>query len=171
MKKGKGLVLLFLLCAIGAGLVIWYSMDNKAVAVKTDRRVVFLPGVSGEIEEAEEPAIGARSTAFEGMRIGPVDISGMTPEAAEEAVNSYLESLYDNELTLVAASGNEVKVKVRELGPYWANSDVLEGMSALGEGGDVVERYKLSRDIASAGLEYPLELSCDKEKVMKLLTD
>ena len=67
-----------------------------------------------------------------------IDLSGMTAEAAAEAVEAYVEELKTTEITLVAAAGTEVAVTAEELwsgktenSVWWEDRSVMRWMWRL----------------------------------------
>lgn len=106
----------------------------------------------------------------DGIYIGNVNVSGMTREEAEETVANYVEALGKLELTLMAAQNKEVVVKVEELGIFWENSEVIQEALEMGSTGNVIERYKIIKDLEHDNLEYPLELGFDAQAISDVLT-
>ncbi len=51
----------------------------------------------------------------EGVFAGQLDLSGMTETEAEEALNSYVETLENANLELRCVSGNSVNISAKEL--------------------------------------------------------
>ncbi len=102
---------------------------------------------------------------YSGVRIGDIDVSGMTAAEAQDAVNNYLSTLYSTQVTLVCAQDERVNATFGELGPVWGNPDVVDEALSLAATGNVIERYKLEKDIAHNGMEFPLEVSFDEETI------
>ncbi|MBR1470860.1 MAG: VanW family protein [Lachnospiraceae bacterium] len=161
-------VVLLLIGCVAA--VVWYSSASKAVAVQTDHKAIYLPGVSTE-EDAEPESVERESVVFQGVHLGAVDISGMTIEQVAAAVENYYRQVCESEVTLIAAQNTPVKVRLNDLQPYWENQEVLEEVLSLTDGSDVISRYMLKKDIAQNGMELPLQISFDNEKVTELLTE
>lgn len=106
-----------------------------------------------------------------GVYAGEIDLSGMTRKEACAAVEAFV-SGYDNvEITLQAAEGNEVTVTAGELGLSWANPELVEDALALGARGNVIERYKVLKDLERENKVYPIELSFDLQAINDILAE
>ena len=112
-----------------------------------------------------------RGTIFNGVTIDGIDLSGMTVEEAEAAVEAYLDEMFATEISLIAAQGNAVHVRIEEFSPEWTNRAVIDDIIGLAAGGNVVQRYKISRDIEYNGTSYSIELSYDDAKIRTILTE
>ena len=106
-----------------------------------------------------------------GIYVGEVNLSGMTAEEAVEAVNAYVETLREVQITLLAAEDREVPVTAGELGISWANQDVITEALEVGIHGNVIERYKMLKDLERENLVYPLELSFDFQGLTDILME
>ena len=82
-----------------------------------------------------------------GVYAGEVNLSGMTKAEAEAAVEEYVQGLEAVEITLVAAAQHQVTVTAGELGITWANPELTEEAVTLGIHGNVVQRYKVLKDL------------------------
>lgn len=104
-----------------------------------------------------------------GIFVGDVDLSGLNAQEAEQAVDAYVEAMQDVEITLVAAQGMKVPVSARELGILWANREVITEALEVGTHGNVIERYKILKDLERENLIYPLEFSFDMQGLTDIL--
>lgn len=100
-----------------------------------------------------------------------IDLSGMTAEAAAEAVEAYVEELKTTEITLVVAAGTEVAVTAEELGIFWANPELVDEALEVGTHGNVIERYKLLKDLEKENLILPVELTFDLQAISDILLE
>ena len=100
-------------------------------------------------------------TIKEGVYAGEISLAGMTGEEAQTAINEYVNSLSEVEITLIAADDNEVVVTAGELGISWANGEIIEEAITLGTQGNIVERYKALKDLVHENKVYPIELEFD----------
>ena len=106
-----------------------------------------------------------------GVFAGELDLSGKTKEEASSAIAHYVSGLEDMELTLVAGGGNTVKVTAGELGVTWANTDLPEQAYAVGRTGNVIERYKLIKDLQKESMSLPIKLDFDVEAINTVLVE
>jgi len=107
----------------------------------------------------------------DGIYVGDVNISGMTASEAKAAVQSYVDSIGQVELTLIAAKDNEVVVKVSDFGIAWGNPQVVDEAVAIGTTGNVIERYKIKKDLEYNNKIYDLELVYDMQAISDTLTN
>lgn len=113
----------------------------------------------------------AGNTIAAGVFIGGIDVSGMTPEEANQAVEAYVEEGKTVSITLNAVEGNQVTVTAGDMGLAWSNPEVIEEAAALGKKGNVVQRYKTLQDLQHENKVFDLTLSPDKELIRKVVTE
>jgi len=110
-------------------------------------------------------------TIKNGIFAGDIDLSGMSAQQAREAVEAYVEELRDVEITLLAAEGAQVPVTAGELGIAWANPELVAEALDVGVRGNVIERYKILKDLEKENLIYPIEISFDLQAISNTLTE
>lgn len=108
-------------------------------------------------------------TVKNGVYAGDIALVGMTKAQASAAVEDFVSSLEDVEITLLAAGGNQVKVTAGELGIYWGNPELVEDAIQLGTQGNVIERYKALKDLEYENKIYPIELAFDLQTINDIL--
>lgn len=113
----------------------------------------------------------AAETIKNGIFAGDIDLSGMSTEEATQAVEAYVEGLEDTEITLLAAADTEVVVTAGELGVFWANPELVTEAAEVGSKGNVIERYKLLKDLEKENLVLPVEISFDLQTISDLLLE
>ena len=105
-----------------------------------------------------------------GIYAGNIELSGMSEEQARAAVEEYIEGLGETEITLLAAAGNEVVVTAGELGISWANPQLVDEAAEIGTHGNVIERYKVLKDLQHENKVYPILLRFDLQAINDVLT-
>ncbi len=113
----------------------------------------------------------SEETIKTGVHAGEIDLSGKTVDEAESAIAYYVEGLNDVELTFQAADGNEVKVTAGELGVSWANTDLADEAFAVGRTGNIIERYKLLKDLEQESISLPIKLDFSIENINAVLSE
>lgn len=121
----------------------------------------LLPGMVTEAADTR--------TIANGVYIGTVDVSGMTVSEAGAAVEQRVEELRNRELTLAAATDQSLTVTGSELGIAWANKNVVNEAYELGHQGNIVQRYKVLKDLQNSNKVFDLKLSYDNEALTALL--
>ena len=109
-------------------------------------------------------------TLKKGVYAGTISLEGMTVDEAADAINTYVDSLSDAQITLTAAEGNQVTVTAKDLGISWKNKEILEEAKDLGRNGNVVVRYKALKDLEHENVVYPIELDFDIAAINDILT-
>lgn len=109
------------------------------------------------------------NTIKKGVYAGQIDLAGMTESQATSAVEDFISGLKDIEITLQAAAGNQVTVTVEDFGITWANPTLVSEAAQLGTQGNVIERYKVMKDLEHENKVYPILLSFDLQAINDFL--
>ena len=141
--------------------------------MKKFKRAGFFPALlfccfllfGGSVSAKEEERIKT------GVYAGEVNLSGMTKAEAEAAVEEYVQGLEAVEITLVAAAQHQVTVTAGELGITWSNPELTEEAVTLGTHGNVVQRYKVLKDLEHENKVFPIEVSFDLQAINDVLTN
>lgn len=134
-------------------------------AVKWILLTAILISLTGIIYNCIKIDVKADNTIWPGISIGGINISGMTVDEANAAVNSYIAGISGENVTFVVADGNKVTTTYGDLGIYWANSDIISNSFADALKGNVIERYKAKKDIEISGLSLELDVAFDNSMV------
>lgn len=109
-------------------------------------------------------AMAAEDTILKGVKIGGVDVSGMTRSEAIKALESYEAQL--GEKTLKLGIGDEtVEASLSGFGICFTNEEVVDEALGIGRTGNVVKRYKDQKDLQHSGKEFALSWSADRARV------
>lgn len=106
-----------------------------------------------------------------GVYIEDVDVSGMTAEEANAAIEAYVEEVKTMPVILRAAQGNEVEVTAADFGMEWVNTDIVEDALSIGTKGNPIARYKEVKDLENNGMTYRLEFSFDDALVTQVIQE
>ena len=106
-----------------------------------------------------------------GVYAGEINLSGMTQDQASAAVEAFVDDLKEVEIGLVAAGGNQVTVTAGELGVAWSNPELVTEAAELGTRGNVIERYKMLKDLEYENKVFPIELSFDLQAINNILAE
>lgn len=118
------------------------------------------------VEAGEE-----NNTILGGIYIGETDISGMTAQEAQSAVNGYVDALKNKNVTFGVAGDCYVAVTAGDLGLKWENTGVVKEAAMLGKKGNFIRRYMAIQDLKKGKKVYELELSLDKAAVRAVLEE
>ncbi|MCM1063181.1 MAG: VanW family protein [Eubacterium sp.] len=106
-----------------------------------------------------------------GIFAGDIELSGMSVEQAEAVLNTYIEELRTTEITLLAGGDHPVVVTAGVLGLEWANPELVTEAVEVGTHGNVIERYKILKDLEHENLVYPIDLEFDLQAINDVLTN
>lgn len=106
-----------------------------------------------------------------GIYISGIDVGGMTAEEAEAAIEAYVESLRDTEITLIAGDGSEVSVTAGDMGLTWENPEVVQEAVGMAQEGNVIVRYKAMKDLQHDNVHLELVFDIDEDLVQEILTE
>lgn len=107
-------------------------------------------------------------TIQKGIMIGGIDVSGMTPEAAREAVEAKAETVKSDIITVQIGS-NQTNVSAGDLGIEWANTDVIDDAAKLGTKGNLIQRYKDQKDLENESYNFELEFHADAAAIQSFI--
>lgn len=111
-------------------------------------------------------------TILQGVRIGNVDVSGMTKKEAVKAVEAEVEKYKAEKFTFQLETGDDVATTLEELGLEAKNiKSAVETAERYGKTGDSVSAYKIVRKAEKRKLNHqiPLELQVSEKKVKTVL--
>ena len=106
-----------------------------------------------------------------GIFAGDIELSGMSAEQAEAALNAYIDGLRETEITLLAGGNHPVVVTADDLGMKWGNPELVGEAMEVGTHGNVIERYKILMDLEHENLIYPIKLDFDFQMINDILTN
>ena len=149
--------------------------ESSSVTEQTDRTKDSSESVSADASDGigcsvpDKSAGKSGGTINEGVFAGSVDLSGLSETEAMTAVNNYVTSLGDAQITLNCVSGNQVTVPVSSFGLHWENTGIITDALSLGQTGNVIKRFKELSDLKRTSKIYPVELSVDEKKVKSVI--
>lgn len=104
----------------------------------------------------------------EGIKVGEIDIGGMTAEEAARAVESYT-SGKAGQVIEVDVNGKTVATTVGEVGYSFSTGDFLDQAMAVGRDGGMVSNYKAIKEAAQGKISYPIETQLDEKALKKFV--
>jgi vancomycin resistance protein YoaR len=116
-------------------------------------------------------AQSVNSKIEQGIYIGNVDVSGLTEEEAVQKVQEYISEIGQKEITLNAMNDNSYTVSADEIGLTWTNADVVTEAVKVGKSGNIVQRYKVLKDLEHENMVLPLTFAVDRQSVISIIQD
>lgn len=108
-------------------------------------------------------------TIADGVKIGSVDVSGMTGSDAKNAVTEYINSLKAAKFTLTGAEDKTVEATAEDMGVTADVDSAVEKAQAVGKSGSLIRRYKETQDLKKSDVVIDMKLQVDKQKTANLL--
>ncbi|MGI5999717.1 MAG: VanW family protein [Candidatus Merdisoma sp.] len=99
-----------------------------------------------------------------GVYIDGIDVSGMTVAEAQTAIESYVQEMGTEPLTLNIGD-NQLQTTLGDLGLSCTNLEVIEEAAQLGKTGNIIQRYKDRKDLEHENKNYQLEWTLDSALV------
>lgn len=124
---------------------------------------LLLPGAAAAAKDSD--------TIKTGIYADAINLSGMNREEAAQAIQSYVEELRGMELVLLAAADTEVNVTAGEFGIEWANPELVAEALEVGTRGNVIERYKILKDLQNDNMVYPVKFAFDAQAIGNILRE
>ena len=112
-----------------------------------------------------------KNTISAGIYLNDISLEGKTIEEAEGMVNEYVEELLQKNITLKMTGDHEVTITPGDIGLYWSNPEILEEAASIGKKGNIVERYKIKKDLQFENRRLTLQFNVDRELVKHVLSD
>lgn len=111
------------------------------------------------------------NTILAGVYADDISLEGMTAEEAKDFFDQKVAEWSARQITLVAVDGNEVQITPADVGFRWNNPEIMEEAASIGQKGNIVQRYKVSKDLQHEKRILPMEFSCDEELLRLVLSD
>ncbi len=110
-------------------------------------------------------------TIKDGVYAESIDLGGLTESQANEKIEQYVDSMKDASITLNCAGGNSVTVSAGDLGIHWNNSEIVSEAVNLGQGGNLIRRFKDLIDLKNENKVYDIEIAADELKLESVLSE
>lgn len=120
-------------------------------------------GITVQAKEAD--------TIKTGVFADKIDLSGKNQVEAKAAIDVYIDELKNAQITLLAGDNHQVTVTAADLGITWANEELVTEALELGTHGNVIERYKMLKDLEYESYVFPIELEFDVQAISDILTE
>ena len=113
---------------------------------------------------ARPVASASDTTIANGVFVEGVDLSGMTPDQAREALKAKADSLASTPVNLTFGD-NLITSSLADFGYTCTNLDIVDSLVPIGKSGNIVERYKEQKDLENNTAQYSLDFTVDYSKV------
>ena len=135
-------------------------MKKKLLAaVIATLAVAVIPVFSASADPAD-----AGDRIAKNIYIGGVDVGGMTEGEAVSAVSNYVDELGEKTIHMTFAD-NEVTAKISDFDLEWNNKNAVGEVVNIGKTGNIIERYKIMKDLEHENVHVNLETSIDESLI------
>ncbi|MDO5425605.1 MAG: VanW family protein [Eubacteriales bacterium] len=114
-------------------------------------------------------AASETDTIKQGVFIGDVDVSGMTAEEAKAAVNQKIKDSQGEGFT-VKVGDHELTATAEDFGLQWKNTEVVEEALELGKAGNIIKRYKETKDLENQTRTFDITYEPDEAAVEEFVS-
>lgn len=108
-------------------------------------------------------------TILDGIFIDEINVSGMTAAQAKETIEFLVEERLETPITLNCVNDNEVVITPSQLGMTWTNPEIVQEAVNVGRVGNVIERYKIKKDLERENYVLKSTYSIDKTLIDELI--
>ena len=130
---------------------------------KTTSKFIFAAAVLMSMTFMSTSAFAAEKRIPDGITVGDIEAGGMTEQELMAKANEYVQTFTGQNITL-DVDGNQVGTTAGDLGYYWKNTDIVSKASSYCQEGNVICRYKESKDIShNGGVKYDFEMDVNDE--------
>lgn len=119
--------------------------------------------------QAGKPVASASDTTIaNGVYVEGVDLSGMTPEQAKDALKAKADSMAATAVNL-RLGDRVITTSLADLGYSCTNLDIVDSLVPIGKSGNIVQRYKEQKDLENQTVEYALDFTVDYARVKEFV--
>ena len=104
----------------------------------------------------------SKETIAKGVYIGSVDVGGMTKQEAHDAVDAYVDRLMQTNFSLMGPIGY-MNITAEEMGITTDVDTVVEEANTIAKYGDLISRFKETKDLEKENKVVNLPLTLDKQ--------
>lgn len=127
--------------------------------------LMTIPGIADAVNKQKKT-----DTAVAGVYIEDIDIKGMSSKEIKKAVKKYVKNITDSKITL-SVDDNTAEVTIGELGYYWSNTEIADEAIEFANSGDVIKRYKESKDIENNNIVFDVEFAVNSKKMKETINE
>jgi len=111
------------------------------------------------------------ATINNGIFIDGKDVSGLNSSQATDMIENEIDTAAQATIELVSPTGYSVSVHPSDLDMTWSNRDIVKYAVNYGDKGNIVQRYKIKKDLEYGKLYLNTEIDYNRDKIIKLIND
>ncbi len=120
---------------------------------------------------AQNAYAGEEAKIPEGVEVEGLDLSNMSSEEAKAALTGYVEDVKSKTLHLSAGDDTVIDIPFSQFGVDIAEPSVIDALSKIGSGGNILKRYKELTDVKNDHAVYKVVFSFDKDALTGILNE
>ncbi|MFV0466757.1 MAG: VanW family protein [Lachnospiraceae bacterium] len=142
---------------------------KKVAIVLSSFLILLVTGVFGSWMISAQASETKSETVPETVYIEDINVSGMTQDEVEQAVDDYMQSIANIQFTL-KTDQYSMEVTAEDLGVTLANPEIIDEALNLGKTGNIIERYMAKKDLSNEPKVFELDFTADENKISTLLS-
>ena len=111
------------------------------------------------------------ATINNGIFIDGKDVSGLNSSQATDMIQNEIDTAAQATIELVSPTGYSVSLHPSDLDMTWSNRDIVKYAVNYGDKGNIVQRYKIKKDLEYGKLYLNTEIDYNRDKIIKLIND
>ncbi len=115
-------------------------------------------------------SLAEESRIPEGVVVEGIDLSNMTSAEAVSALNTYVDQVKSKTLHLTAGE-DVMDIPFSEIGVDIADASVIDSLSKIGTGGNVLKRYKELSDVKNGNATYKISFTFNQDALRSILNE
>ncbi len=131
---------------------------------------VAVIGVAGVVTVIARNHFGNENLICDGVKIGTVDVSGMTKEEAQKKIDNLIASHEERQI-VVQVGEHEIATTCQELGISYEKEAYGEKALAVGKEGNLWERYKEIQKAEDEGVVFELNADLNEENLQAFVEE
>lgn len=143
------------------------SIYGRRFAVAALYAAICLSGMTLDANAKEKADVRIEA----GIYADDINLDGMSVAEAKKAVQAYVDSFADTEITMHAIDDQTIVATAKELGLKWKNPGIIDEAAGLGKKGNIIQCYKALKDLQHSNKIYDVEFEFDKNTIKSLIAE
>lgn len=144
------------------------SRKNKLLAAAFALGCIVVVAVAGIVRVAATGNFGNDRLICNGVKIGAVDVGGLTKEEAAGIIDDYVKGLHEQSV-IIQVADHEVETTFQELGFTAKENDYVDQAFNIGKKGNMLQRFRELNKVEKDGKTYELEYNLSQDTLREFV--
>lgn len=144
------------------------SRKNKLLVAAFVLGCIVVVAVAGIARVAATGNFGNDKLICNGVKIGDVDVGGLTKEEASGIIDDYIKGLHERSVTIQVAD-HRVETTFQELGFTAGANDYVDQAFNIGKKGNILQRLRELNKVEKNGKTYELEYNLSQDAIREFV--